>query len=42
LTRLWAAPTVLDAYSDLFERLPIEAFVAHLLQMVRTLLESMR
>jgi hypothetical protein len=30
--RLWAAPAVLDAYGDLFEHLPIEAFVAHLLR----------
>ena len=30
--RLWAAPAFLDAYGDLFEQLPIESFVAHLLR----------
>lgn len=30
--RLWAAPAVLDAYSDLFERVPTSAFVAQLLR----------
>jgi len=30
--RLWAAPTVLDAYGDLFERVPTSAFVAQLLR----------
>ena len=30
--RLWAAPAFLDAYGDLFEQVPIEAFVAHLVR----------